>query len=206
MNKLKSIIPDILFFRFSNDLWHILRAHGFGVAIQNGCSAIISVDESIICTMDVLGRITPDETFRKEAPEALNRHLDRLIYLYLSTLHTCLVRLPMIRLCIPVEKDTIDLLGQMILLYCPTKEEADPDAAPEPLESEDPSGNERPHEDSPQHSGLHFHAPEDEDYTQVWPKADVHIHEVHIPLVLAKSALMLGGILALLKLLRRKRR
>ena len=135
MNKITSIIPDILFFRFSNDLWHILRAHGFGVAIQNGCSAIISVDESIICTMDVLGRITPDETFRKEAPEALNRHLDRLIYLYLSTLHTCLVRLPMIRLCIPVEDDTIDLLGQMILFYCPSKDEADPNAAPEPTES-----------------------------------------------------------------------
>ena len=112
----------------------------------------------------------------------------------------------MIRLCIPVEDDTIDLLGMMIESYCLSKDEVGPDAVPEPLESEDQSEDERPYEDSPQRSGLHFHAPEDEDYTQVWPKADVHIHEVHIPLVLAKSALMLGGVMALIKLLRRKRR
>lgn len=202
MNKLKSIIPDILFFRFSNDLWHILRAHGFGVAIQNGCSAIISVDESIICTMDVLGRITPDETFRKEAPEALNRHLDRLIYLYLSTLHTCLVRLPMIRLCIPVEKDTIDLLGQMILFYCPSKDEADPNAAPEPTESE--VENECPQEDSGQCSGLHFHAPDDD--TKIWPDVAVKIQATqprHSPL---NAVLATGGLAVLTALLFRKRR
>ena len=202
MNKITSIIPDILFFRFSNDLWHILRAHGFGVAIQNGCSAIISVDESILCTMDVLGRITPDETFREKMPEALNRHLDRLIYLYLSTLYTCLNRMPMIRLCIPVEENTIDLLGEMILFYCPSKDVADPDAVPEPMESE--AGSERPHEDSPRRTGLHFHVPEEEDYTKVWPESTVHSREVPLHLILAKSALALGGIMALLKIVCRK--
>ena len=202
MNKLKSIIPDILFFRFSNDLWHILRAHGFGVAIQNGCSAIISVDESIICTMDVLGRITPDETFRKEAPEALNRHLDRLIYLYLSTLYTCLNRRPMIRLCIPVEEDTIDLLGQMILFYCPSKDEADPNAAPEPTESE--AGSECPREASGQCSGLHFHAPDDD--TKIWPDVAVKIQATqprHSPL---NAVLATGGLAVLAALLFRKHR
>lgn len=202
MNKLKSIIPDILFFRFSNDLWHILRAHGFGVAIQNGCSAIISVDESILCTMDVLGRITPDETFREKMPEALNRHLDRLIYLYLSTLYTCLNRMPMIRLCIPVEENTIDLLGEMILFYCPSKDVAGPDAVPEPMESE--AGNERPREASGQCSGLHFHAPDDD--TKIWPDVAVKIQATqprHSPL---NAVLATGGLAVLAALLFRKRR
>lgn len=202
MNKLKSIIPDILFFRFSSDLWHILRAHGFGVAIQNGCSAIISVDESIICTMDVLGRITPDETFREKMPEALNRHLDRLIYLYLSTLYTCLNRMPMIRLCLPVEENTIDLLGEMILFYCPSKDEADPNAAPEPTESE--VGNECPQEASGQCSGLHFHAPDDD--TKIWPDVAVKIQATqprHSPL---NAVLATGGLAVLAALLFRKRR
>ena len=202
MNKITSIIPDILFFRFSNDLWHILRAHGFGVAIQNGCSAIISVDESILCTMDVLGRITPDETFREKMPEALNRHLDRLIYLYLSTLYTCLNRMPMIRLSIPVEEDTIDLLGQMILFYCPSKDEADPNAAPEPTESE--VGNECPQEASGQCSGLHFHAPDDD--TKIWPDVAVKIQATqprHSPL---NAVLATGGLAVLAALLFRKRR
>lgn len=200
MKKLKSIIPDILFFRFSSDLWHILRAHGFGVAIQNGCSAIISVDESIICTMDVLGRVNPDKTFLEESPAAFNYHLDRLVYLYLSTLYTCLNRRPMIRLCLPVDEDTIDLLGEMIRSYCLSKDEADPDAAPEASESE----VECPQEDSGQCSGLHFHAPDDD--TKIWPDVAVKIQATqprHRPL---NAVLATGGLAVLAALLFRKRR
>ena len=202
MNKLKSIIPDILFFRFSSDLWHILRANGFGVTMLTGCTAVISVNERKFCTMDVLGRVNPDKTFLEESPAAFNHHLDRLIYLYLSTLYTCLNRRPMIRLCIPVEEDTIDLLGQMILFYCPSKDEADPNAAPEPTESE--AGSECPREASGQCSGLHFHAPDDD--TKIWPDVAVKIQATqprHSPL---NAVLATGGLAVLTALLFRKRR
>ena len=75
---------------------------------------------------------------------------------------------------------------------------------PEPMESE--AGNERPHEDSPRRTGLHFHVPEEEDYTKVWPESTVHSREVPLHLILAKSALALGGIMALLKIVCRKHR
>ena len=194
MSNNSSITPERFFPVFANELWHNIRKNGFGVSVQNGYSAIITVQETILCTIDFRGRINPDKTFLPLWDEEYNSIQDKLIYTYLTTLHSCLNRLTTKRLGVDEEEDTFDLLTAMILEYSPIDDEED----------EDSEGK------TDEHPGLHFLDPEEdhaptEEMPEEWPGFTVGIHRNKCHPCPIKLALGLAGSTALAAILIRKR-
>lgn len=203
MSNLASITPERFLPIFTKELWHNIRRCGFGVSVQGGYSALITVQESILCTIDFLGHINPDKTFQQVWAHEYNRQQDKLLYIYLSTVHDCLNRLTLSRLCVPTGEDTFDLLKELVETYAPSEDGETPydhDLYDEMFEDE---------EEQEKHPGSDFDEPydaQDEDYTKVWPDAAGSTHSRTVPICPAKLALAAGGVTALAAILLRKRR
>ena len=157
MNKKANISPERFFPVFAKMLWGALEESDFGFTKQSEFSAIITVRETILCTIDILGHIVPDQTFLRNWPDEYDRQQDQLIFLFLTTLHNCLNRLTIASQCISVDENTLDLLAEEIYEYSPTDDDDEP--TPDDDEFDDDEDDASP---GAEHSGFHFLPPEDE--------------------------------------------
>ena len=169
MSSIASITPAHFLPIFTKELWHNIRKNDFGVTVKGGYSAIITVRETILCTIDFLGHINPDETFQTAWAEEYIAQQNKLMYIYLTTAYNCLNRLTLARLGVPVDENTVDPLVDTILQYCPGDDDED-----EPIPDDDefdgdeydtPASEDDADAGTPpgaEHPGLHFLPPEEE--------------------------------------------
>lgn len=165
MSSIASITPAHFLPIFTKELWHNIRKNDFGVTVQGGYSAIITVRETILCTIDFLGRINPDKTFQTVWAEEYDFQQDKLMYVYLSTLHNCLSRLTLARLGVPVDENTVDPLVEAILQYCPGDDDEDEPIPDDDADYDAPASKDEDKTGTTpgaEHSGLHFPPEEDE--------------------------------------------
>ena len=194
MSNNASITPERFLPVFTTQLWHNIRTNDFGVSPLNSYCAIITLHETILCTMDFLGRINPDKSFRSHWGEEYYEIQDRLLYIYLNTLHNCMNRLTLARMGVPVSDDTFDLVAEDMMEYGP-KDYHD----------------EKPAQDADDRPGFQFDAPQDKSGTEnktPEKRSDLSddLRESATVLCPAKLALLAGGVTALAAILLRKRR
>lgn len=184
MSSIASITPARFLPVLIKEPWHNIRKNGFGVSFQGGYSAIITVRETILCTIDFLGRVNPDKTFRDTWADEYDFQQDKMMYVYRSTLHNCLIRLTLTRLGIPVDENALDPLVEAILEYCSDEDEPIPDENEYDDDDSTASADITQSKDSPEveHTGLHFlprdNLPDPED----WSDNTLNLHTRKLPL------------------------